>query len=99
MASNKRWAYAWLLMGVFALGVRLGAAQRAYPCAGDAGHFVQHGVALANGVPGAMSTYWSQGMIALAAGGVKLGLAPRRVLQGATLVSGLLQVGFLAWLL
>jgi|BioPla2DNA2_1021312.scaffolds.fasta_scaffold12256_6 hypothetical protein len=99
MASNKRWAYAWLLMGVFALGVRLGAAQRAYPCAGDAGHFVQHGVALANGVPGAMSTYWSQGMIALAAGGVKLGLDPRRVLQGATLVSGLLQVVFFAWLL
>ncbi|NLB65651.1 MAG: hypothetical protein GX803_04180 [Lentisphaerae bacterium] len=75
-------------LGLFSAGIRLLAARSAYPACGDAGHFVQHGVALANGVPGAMSTYWSQGMIAIAAAAVKLGLDPRYAMQATTLVSG-----------
>lgn len=85
-----------------AAAVRIVAARQAYPVAGDAGHFVQHGVALAHGVAGALSTYWSQGMIVIAAGAVKVGLDPRYVLQTVTLVSGvgvtLLFAGLL-WLL
>lgn len=78
-----------ILLALLAVGIRLQAARDAYPACGDSGHFVQHGVALANGVPGAMSTYWSQGMIAIAAGAVKMGLDPRRAMQATTLVAGL----------
>lgn len=73
---------------VFALCLRLIAARHAYPTPGDSSHFVQHGVALAHGIPGSMSTYWSQGMITLAAGAVKVGLDPRRFLQAASIISG-----------
>lgn len=76
------------VLGLFAATIRLLAARSAYPACGDAGHFVQHGVALANGVPGAMSSYWSQGMIVIAAVAVKLGLDPRYAMQLTTLVSG-----------
>lgn len=76
------------LILLLALVLRLVAAQKAYPTPGDASHFVQHGVALAHGVPGAMSTYWSQGMILLAAAAVKLGIDPKIMLQSASVISG-----------
>jgi len=88
----------WILLISATVGLRLLAADKAYPVAGDAGHFVQHGVALANGVPGAMSTYWSQGMILIAAEAVKLGLDPRYILQGTVLICGILQMGLFAYL-
>ena len=78
----------WILLTVISVGIRLVAARDAYPSCGDSSHFVQHGVALANGVPGAMSTYWSQGMILIAAGAEKMGLDPRYAMQTTTLVSG-----------
>ncbi len=94
-----RWT-AWAVLIGGALAIRLLASRGGHPSlAGDSWHFVQHGVALANGVPGAMSTYWSQGMIALAAGGVRMGLDPRYVLQGTTILSGVLLVGLFAWVL
>ena len=97
MKKTTIWA-TWVGLILFALVLRIVAAKNSSPLAGDAWHFVQYGVALANGVPSALSTYWSQGMIALAAGAVKLGLDPRYVLQATTLVSGVLQVGLFAWL-
>lgn len=80
-------AAAVILAGV-ALGIRLAGARQAYPASGDAGHFVQYGVALAHGVPGALSTYWSQGMVVLAAGAVKMGWDPRYAMQATTVVAG-----------
>ena len=79
---------AFIVLMLLAAGIRLLAARDAYPACGDSAHFVQHGVALANGVPGAMSTYWSQGMIAIAAGATKMDLDPRYAMQVTTLVAG-----------
>lgn len=91
---TKRWInlVTVVALGLIAASIRLLAARGTYPACGDAGHFVQHGVALANGVPGAMSTYWAQAMIAIAAGAVKLGFDPRYAMQTTTLVSGVLVV-------
>ena len=86
----------YLGLAVLAFGIRLYAARDAYPACGDAGHFVQHGVALANGVPGAMSTYWSQGMIAIAAGAAKAGGDPRHAMQATSFIAGVAVVVFFA---
>lgn len=88
MRNHTKNTLVWIGLAMLATVIRLLAARNAYPACGDAGHFVQHGVALANGVPGAMSTYWSQGMIAIAAAAVKLDLDPRYALQATTVVSG-----------
>ena len=96
--SHRGWLVYLGLAGL-ALGIRLMAARGAYPACGDAGHFVQHGVALAKGLSGAMSTYWSQGMIAIAAGAVKAGCDPRYALQATTLIAGVAVVVFFAGIL
>ena len=75
-------------LAMLAAGIRWLAAAHAYPACGDASHFVQHGVALASGIPKAMSAYWSQGMIAIAAAAARAGGDPRCALQAATLLAG-----------
>ena len=80
---------AWIALIIITPGIRLIAAKNAYPVPGDAGHFVQHGVALAHGIPGAMSPYWSQGMTLIAAGAERAGLDPRRALQATAMISGI----------
>lgn len=84
------------IVAVIALIIRLLAARESYPCCGDAGHFVQHGVALSNGLPGSMSTYWSQGMIALASIANSWNLDPCFAMQWTTIVSGTLVAIFLS---
>lgn len=77
-----------LIIFLFALVIRVIASINAYPVAGDAAHFVQHGIALAHGDLRGLSLYWSQGMIGLAALAEFLGLDPRYVLQWVNILSG-----------
>ena len=74
-----------------AFAVRWVAAREAYPVPGDGGHFVQYGEALAHG-HAKLSTYWSQGMVLAAAGAERVGLDPKRTLQGISFVAGMLVV-------
>lgn len=87
---------AFLIVAVLAVALvlRLSAARYAYPTPGDATHFVQHGIAMANLGLDYMSTYWSQGMIAIASLAVKSGLDPHHVLQMTVLIAGLFAVLF-----
>ena len=78
------------LLGM-AFGIRWMAAREAYPTSGDGGHFVQYGVAMAHG-HAKLNVYWSQAMVLAAAGAERIGLDPRRVLQGISFVAGLLVV-------
>lgn len=87
-------------IGILALVIRWWAAIKAYPCSGDAGHFVQYGVALAHGVPGSLSTYWSQMMIIFAYLAETLGMDPRYAMQYVSMVSGTIVVivsALIAW--
>ena len=68
--------------------IRVWAAKDAYPVPGDGAHFVQHGVELAHGNVAGLSTYWSLGMILVAAGSIKVGVDPSLALQGLSLASG-----------
>ncbi|NCC60189.1 MAG: hypothetical protein EOM12_04455 [Verrucomicrobiae bacterium] len=83
-----------MVAGIFsiALFIHCYAALTAYPIPGDAAHFVQHGIAWAKGNPNGMSTYWSQGMIALAAFFFRLGLDPAKGLQHVCVICGSLVV-------
>ena len=89
---NSKWRF-WAWVGVLAVAfaVRWAAAREAYPVPGDAGHFVQWGVALAHG-HAKLNTYWSQGMVLAAAGAERLGMDPKRTLQGISFVAGMLAV-------
>lgn len=84
------------MLAVFALIIRILAAKEAYPCCGDAGHFVQNGIALSHGIPGSMSTYWSQGMIFIAALSELWNLDPRIAMQYTTIATGTLVVILIA---
>ena len=89
---NSKWRF-WAWVGVLgvAFAVRWLAAREAYPVPGDGGHFVQWGVAMAHG-HAKLNTYWSQGMVLAAAGAERLGLDPKRTLQGISFVAGMLVV-------
>ena len=89
---NSKWRF-WAWVGVLgvAFAVRGAAARDAYPGPGDAGHFVQWGVAMAHG-HAKLNTYWSQGMVLAAAGAERLGVDPKRALQGISCVAGMLVV-------
>ena len=88
----------WILV-VVALVPRLWAAWTAYPVQGDAAHFVECGVELSHGHARGLSLHWSQVPIFLAAGAVKLGLHPGRVVQASTVLAGLAVPLLLAGLL
>ncbi len=89
--SLKLRFWAWVGVLAVAFAVRWIAAREAYPVPGDGGHFVQWGVALAHG-HAKLSTYWSQGMVLAAAGAERLGMDPKRTLQGISFVAGMLVV-------
>ena len=84
----------WLFLGpiFLAMAIRLIAARDAYPAPTDAGHFVGHGMAIANHLPNAWSAYWSQAMQAIAACAVTAGLDPGRSLQAFSIVAGVVVV-------
>lgn len=89
---NSKWCFlAWVGVLAVAFAVRWVAAREAYPVPGDGGHFVQWGVALAHG-HAKLNTYWSQGMVLAAAGAERLGVDPKRTLQGISFVAGMLVV-------
>jgi hypothetical protein len=86
--ERKKHVTIMIVVAIIALVIRIVAALDAYPCCGDAGHFVQHGTALAHGIPGAMSTYWSQGMILISAMAEMYQFDPRLIMQFTTVITG-----------
>ncbi len=99
-ASGRARRAGLLALTILALGVRLIAATKAYPAQGDAGHFVQCGMELAQGNPAGLSPHWSQAPILLVAGAIRVGWDPARALQVLTLAAGVVAVPLLmvfAW--
>lgn len=81
----------WLAVLGFAWVLRMSAAGLAYPAQGDASHFVQHGVRMAETGAG-LSGYWSLAPQFLACWAYRAGWDPSSVLQISTVLFGVLLV-------
>jgi 4-amino-4-deoxy-L-arabinose transferase-like glycosyltransferase len=87
-------------ISVLGFGLRLYTAHHVFPAQGDAGHFVQHGVAFAHGVRPHISGFWALFPQIVAYGAANLGRDPLRSLQLFTVLCGSIVVfssGALAW--
>lgn len=85
-----------LFLLLLALGFRIWAGAGIYPVMNDAGHFVQHAVAITNKGWMQMSQHWSQFNIAAGVLGLAAGLDAGGAMKLLTLVCGVAVVG-LVW--
>ena len=86
-ASDRLWGF--LLVLALTVAVRIQAAALSYPVQGDAGHFVESAMLMAQGDPKGFSPHWSQLPIFVGAWALENGFDPKRAMQMITLLAGI----------